>query len=758
MQSVRQSVDGDGRAATQRPQCRRAARPRPHVANEVRASGLVRATATCVSVHGLAGNRFPPVRRYAEPVPGPLSSKPLTDEQIDALAARLKAGEYLDEYLRPLLFRQAKEYELEYAAKTPKSRVLADTMAVPLQPLKRFGAETEGWCNRLVFGDNLQVLKTLLEMKNRGELLNADGSNGVRLCYIDPPFASRQEFSGRRGARAYRDKVAGAAFVEFLRKRLIFIQELLTDDGALYLHLDTRKVHYMKVVLDEVFGEQNFRSEIAWKRTTAHSGANRYGPVHDTLLFYSKTDQYRWNGGRHSPETIATGGHYKRVDEAGRRWEPGELTAPGIRRGETGEPWRGFDVTAMGRHWARPPRELDAMDLQGRIYWPKKQGAWPRLIRYFDELEGLVLQDVWTDIPPVNMVAKERVGYPTQKPEALLQRVVRASSDEGDIVLDCFSGSGTTAAVAQALGRRWLAVDCGKLSIYITQRRLLASNGPAQPLDPVSFELCTAGLYDNDLVEGMNFDDLKSFCLELFGCRENVHVISGIQMAGTRKGAPVHFFPFKETDAEMGREYIESLHRRLKGKVTGEVYVVAPVTACDPGLFEDVVTVEKMTFFILRVPYSVIEALHGRRFKLLNQPFSEQMLNDPMDTFGFDFMQLPEVRIAYGKTKSHLQGAVASFMRGGLDPDDFAKLDEGGRLDLAMVLVDRDYDGEVFRVSDHFFGDELENTDWTFSLPLAGCGERLLVIFMDTHGNEFRETIEPAKLKAPARKVKASAK
>lgn len=680
----------------------------------------------------------------------------LTDGQVDALAARLKAGEYLDEYLRPLLFRQAKEYELEYAAKTPKSRVLADTMAVPLQRLKQFGSPDSEWTNKLVFGDNLQVLKTLMEMKSRGELRNADGSDGIRMCYIDPPFASRQEFSGRRGARAYRDKIAGAAFVEFLRKRLIFIQELLTADGALYLHLDTRKAHYMKVVLDEVFGEQNFRNEVVWKRTTAHSGANRYGPVHDSLLFYSKTDHYIWNKGLHSPETIAAGNHYKRVDEKGRRWEPGELTAPGIRHGETGEPWRGFDPTTMGRHWARPPRELDKLDAQGQIYWPEKEGAWPRLIRYLDELEGIVLQDVWTDIPPVNMVAKERIGYPTQKPEALIERVICASSNQGDVVLDCFSGSGTTAAVAQRLGRRWIAVDCGKLAVYITQRRLLVTNGAARALEPVSFELCTAGLYDNDLVEGLPFAGFKEFCLELFSCRQDAHVIGGIKMAGTRKGAPVHFFPFQETDAAMGREYIESLHGRLRGRVSGAMYVVAPVTACDPGLFEDVVVIDKLTFFILRVPYSVIEALHGRRFKLLDQPFSEQMLNDPMDTFGFDFMQLPEVEVTYAKTKTKFIGSIQSLMRGGLDPDDFEELEDAGRLDLAMVLIDRNYDGDVFRVSDHFFGDELQSSDWRFVLPLVDCAERMLVIYMDTHGNEFRETIELAKLKTPARRSKAA--
>jgi Protein of unknown function (DUF2510)/DNA methylase len=173
------------------------------------------------------------------PVPDGSTTQRLTDEQVDALVGRIKAGEYLDEYLRPLLFRQAKEYELEYAAKTPKSRVLADTMAVPLQRLKQFGAAEGDWTNKLIFGDNLQVLKTLMEMKGRGELRNADGSEGIRLCYIDPPFATKREFRGSGNQRAYRDKIEGAAFVEFLRRRLIFIAELLAEDGTLYLHLDT---------------------------------------------------------------------------------------------------------------------------------------------------------------------------------------------------------------------------------------------------------------------------------------------------------------------------------------------------------------------------------------------------------------------------------------------------------------------------------------------------------------------------------------
>ena len=671
----------------------------------------------------------------------------LSDEEIERLVSKLKRGEFLDDYYRPLLFREAREVELAYAAKQSKSEILASTMAVPLQPLKRYGEPAEEtWTNKLVVGDNLQVLKTLMEMKNRGELKNADGSNGVRLCYIDPPFATRKEFQGARGQRAYRDKIAGAEFVEFLRKRLVFIRELLSEDGALYIHLDTRKVHYVKVLLDEIFGEHNFRNEIIWKRTTAHSSANRYGPVHETILFYSKSSLFVWNRGYHELSEENLGSHYRKVDETGRRWEPGELTAPGIRRGETGEPWRGFDPTMMGRHWSRPPAELDKLDAEGRIYWPPTASAWPRLIRYLDERTGVPFQDLWIDIPPVNMNADERVGYPTQKPVALLKRIVEASTNPGDLCLDCFSGSGTTAVAAQLLGRRWVANDSGKLAIYLTQRRLLfttaSADGKSAP-SPQPFDLCAAGMYDNSLLEDLDFEGYKRFCLDLFECRQEQFKIGGITFAGRRKGEPVHLFPFNlASELQMGVDYLESLHERLKGKVSGAVFVIVPITHCDPGLFADVFPIGKMLFFVLRVPYSAIAAIHGRPFKVLDQPFSEADLNDPVDTFGFDFIQLPEVDVRYVKNGDDLHVVINAFRRGGLDPDDFDSLEESGRLDLAMVMVDRHYDGEVFRVSDYFFGDQLEDNGWTFALPLRGGSTHFFFVFMDTHGNELREPIE----------------
>jgi DNA modification methylase len=686
----------------------------------------------------------------------------LSSEEIDRLVSRLTRGEYLEDYYRPLIFREAKEIELAYAAKQSKSEILSSTMAVPLQPVKRHGEPVDAeWTNKLVVGDNLQVLKTLLEMKNRGELRNADGSNGVRLCYIDPPFATKQEFRGSRGQRAYRDKIAGAEFVEFLRKRLVFIRELLAEDGSLYVHLDTRKAHYVKVLLDEIFGEHNFRSEIVWKRTSAHASAQRYGPVHDTIFFYSKSSLFKWNGGRQAYDAEYVRQRFARGGD--RPWKDADLTGAGIRRGETGKPWRGFDPTKKGRHWYFPPDELDRLDAEGRIYWPDKKGGQPRLKQYLDEMEGVALQDVWLDVPPVNSQADERVGYPTQKPEALVRRIIEASSDEGDLVLDCFSGSGTTAVVAESMNRRWIANDAGKLAIYLTERRLLSSGSSSGRVARSKkatavvakvrpFHLCTAGMYDNSLLEALGFESYKRFCLDLFECRAEQFKIGGITFAGRRKGEPVHVFPFNVApDLLMGVEYLESLHKRLKGKVSGAVFVVVPITHCDPGLFADVFPIGTILFFILRVPYSAIEAIHGRPFTVLDQPFSEADLNDPVDTFGFDFMQLPEVHTRYVVSDDRIHIIMNSFKRGGLDPDDFDSLEEKGRLDLAMVMVDRNYDGEIFRVSDYFFGDQLEDEGWMFSLPLQGGGPHFLVIFMDIHGNELREVIEIATVKVGAK-------
>ncbi len=259
------------------------------------------------------------------------------------------------------------------------------------------------------------------------------------------------------------------AYLAMMAPRLVELHRVLKPTGSIYLHCDPTASHYLRMLMDAVFGPAMFLSEIIWKRTHAHGRRRRFGPVHDTMLFYAKTDAYVWTDPRleHDPDYVEK--HFTLHDETGRQFQAISLTGAGVRHGDSGQPWRGVDPTAVGRHWALPRKaiaklgpatgsvqeKLDSLDAAGMIFWPEKQGGTPRLKWYADELTGVAIRDVWTDIPPISAHAAERLGYPTQKPEALLRSDHPGQfTDEGDVVLDPFCGCGTTIAVAQRLKRQ----------------------------------------------------------------------------------------------------------------------------------------------------------------------------------------------------------------------------------------------------------------------------------------------------------------
>ena len=357
--------------------------------------------------------------------------------------------------------------------------------------------------NRLYYGDNLTVLR------------NDIPSESVDLIYLDPPFNSQANYnvlfrtptgeqshaqieafedtwhwggqaeqafdevihSGNtdagellRALRAFLKENDMMAYLCMMAARMLELHRVLKPTGSLYLHCDPTASHYLKILIDAIFGAVNFRNEITWKRTSAHSSANRYGPVHDVILFYGISDKMKWIGGHERYDEAYLKQRFARGEE--RPWKDADLTGSGVRHGETGKEWRGFDVTAKGRHWAYPPSELDRLDAAGQIYWSKKSGSWPRFKRYLDEAKGVPLQDVWTDIDVINSQAQERLGYPTQKPQALLERIITASSNEGDVVLDPFCGCGTTIHAAQKLKREWIGIDITHLAISLIEKRL----------------------------------------------------------------------------------------------------------------------------------------------------------------------------------------------------------------------------------------------------------------------------------------------
>lgn len=260
------------------------------------------------------------------------------------------------------------------------------------------------------------------------------------------------------------------AYLIYMVQRLLYMKGILKPTGSIYLHCDPTASHYIKIMMDAIFGHKNFQNEIIWKRTSAHNSARRWGPVHDVILFYTASDKFTWNKlyQPYDPSYVNT--RFKRGDE--RPWKDADLTGSGVRNGETGEVWRGFDVTAKGRHWAYPPSELERMDAEGEIYWPKKVGGWPRKKVYLDTTSGIPIQDVWTDIQPINSQAQDRLGYPTQKPVPLLDRIIQASTNPGDVVFDPFCGCGTTIYSAIKNQRKWIGCDIAILSVKLIREQL----------------------------------------------------------------------------------------------------------------------------------------------------------------------------------------------------------------------------------------------------------------------------------------------
>jgi len=311
----------------------------------------------------------------------------------------------------------------------------------------------------------------------------------IDLIYLDPPFFSNRQYEVIWGdeaeVRSFRDRWAGGiqVYIEWMRERLREIHRVLKPTGSVYLHCDPHASHYLKVMMDEVFGGRNFRNEIVWKRTSAHSSAKRYGPVHDIILFYSRGESPEWNPqfAPHGAAYLAS--HYKNRDSTGRQFTLSDLTASGVRNGSSGQPWRGFEPALKGNHWKFTIEGLERLDAEGRLYWPSK-GGWPRYRRFLDEGKGTPLQDVWTDLDPVNAKARERVGYPTQKPQSLLARIITSSSREGDVVLDPFCGCGTTLVVADQLKRHWIGIDISPTACSLMYKRLVLNGAhPRYPLN-----------------------------------------------------------------------------------------------------------------------------------------------------------------------------------------------------------------------------------------------------------------------------------
>ena len=662
----------------------------------------------------------------------------MKDAERKHIISILESGEMPSSEWSAILFpNQKRECELVYDGKAREEDILAETMSVPLQQTRLFGNNGNGWHNKLIFGDNLQIMKSLLDDKKSGKLCNADGTPGIRLVYIDPPFSTKKEMQGIGGAQAYQDKLVAGEFLEFLRKRLILIRELLSDDGSVYVHLDWRMSAYVRVLMDEVFGKNNFVNESIWQGAIGDTSAKnkKFIKSHETIFFYRK-DKVKplWND-IFQKYSEASERLYRHSDAKGR-----------YRVGPVDNPGGGGYIYDLG-YGEKVPSGGYRMPKETALRWIEcgelliEKGRVPGRKLYMSE--GVRCRDVWMDIRATQ--GGEYLKYPTQKPEALIDRIIKASSNEGDLVADFFCGSGTTVAVAEKLERRWIGSDCGKLAIYTTQKRMLnlrkeiGSKGAS--LNPQPFALLNAGLYELEKLSEESGENWNRFVLQLFQCREIPHKIGGIQMHGKLRGKSV--LVYNPQDLKKGgsitEETIQEIHSSVEKLIGGQMFVVAP--AMSFGFFQDYIDCGNVRYYALRIPYSIINELHQRDFTALRQPENENAINETVEAVGFDFNRCPKLEYSVGveRASKHFFIKIKTFKSDARIPEAL-KVDKN-RGTLSMVMLDYDYRKKVFEFDDVFYSDGLQKNKWTLSFPSDKVGENVMAIFIDIYGNEARELI-----------------
>lgn len=354
----------------------------------------------------------------------------------------------------------AVDFEIKYHSKVPQDDIFRGSRA-DLELSTTYGDPKHD--NRLIAGDNLRVLRTL----------TADPSvaGKVRLVYIDPPYATGSHFQSATVGRAYDDGDQGATYLEAFRKRLVLLRELLSEDGTIYVHLDSNMIFPVKVIMDEVFGPNSFRNMITRVKCNPKNQSRRqYGDVCDYLLFYSKSNRFVWNDPVIPWGPIEGEKEYNCVEpETGRRFKKVPCHLPGVRNGATGSKWYGR-LPPPGKHWVHSPEKLTEMDKEGRIYWSATGN--PRRKLYLDEADGVRRNNLWTDFRDTQNQNARVTGYPTEKNYEMMRMIVEVSSNPDDLVLDAYAGSGTTLAAAGSLGRRWIGIDTSFIAIETALKRL----------------------------------------------------------------------------------------------------------------------------------------------------------------------------------------------------------------------------------------------------------------------------------------------
>ena len=592
-------------------------------------------------------------------------------------------------------------------------RPLREIPYYPAQLRERYGVlsprETGGvgggWVNRLYWGDNLQIMAHLMrEFRSK-----------IKLIYIDPPFDSGADYRKRiklHGTevqtdlgvleeRQYTDIWSNDLYLQYMYERLILMRELLAQDGSIYLHCDYRRSHHLRCVMDEVFGEGNLVNEIVWQRSNPHNDTMRYGRIHDSLLLYGKGSSYTFNTQFTPPSEDYIKSHFTLRDEGGRMYTLMPLMASGP------GPARRFGDRVLspppGTHWRWTQERIDEAMQSGLIVFTG--GGTPRYKFYADQSRGRPLQSIWIDATPINSQSPEREGYPTQKPIALVERIIQVSSDAGDLVADFFIGSGTTAAVAQKLDRRWIGADINLGAIHTTAQRLSRiveeQQGQAQQLElgqeparvyPV-FDLYNVNHYE----VFKNAEEARDIVLKLYG----VEPLKGHRFFdGILDGRWVKVVDLNRICSKLD---IQTIFDNLPPDDTRGVVVL-----CAGHEYDVPETIKRRN--LLDVPFEVRDILTDRKDVIFKRP--------------------PEAEVGLSRADGQVTITIERFYSPMLlqklsledDPDAI----EDWRQTVASVLIDPAYDGEVFhaRITDTpSRRDEMVRGEYSWEAGKHGAGE-----------------------------------
>lgn len=576
--------------------------------------------------------------------------------------------------------------------------------------------QDDAWTNRLIYGDNLLAMAALLAGDENTPSLRGK----VDLIYIDPPFDSKADYRTKvtlPGMEleqkptvieqfAYSDTWSDgtASYLAMITPRLILMRELLADTGSIYVHLDSHVGHYVKLVLDDVFGKGNFRNQIAWKRSAiATNVKTQFRNSHDTIFFYAKSPIFELQEIQFTSYSESSEKHYNKSDTRG-VFRTVPLMASGKTNGLSGQPWRGVDVATRGKygmHWLKNPDELERLDCNNLVYWNSK--GVPELKYYTDEAKGVYVSDFWDDIAVINSMGKESVEYQTQKPEKLLERIIRASCPEGGILADFNGGSGTTAAVAEKLGRRWITTDLGKPACMIMRKRLIDQD--AKP-----FLYQAIGDYQVEAAKAMlgrdfRIGDLSQIVLSLYGAlplppdvnpQRNLGQIAGMAFGAGKSSKTLVLAdsPNKLTGAATLKKAIAQRDNLMGGWDR----VVVLGWNFEPSIGETITALNDSRLEVLVIPPDLMDRLKkkGGIDKLRGQ-------------VRFSSLQYLTIHPIERKAVGEQETLTVKLKNYVLLSPEAINLDDANRVKLQAVInqeplalieywaVDPDYDGRVFR-------------------------------------------------------------